>query len=73
MHCIGSPGICDHCACKPDRGTYVAVLNEWLCDSCYKEWQGYAKYYPEDVPVERKRYIRMKAVLGCIQKNRDEQ
>lgn len=48
--------VCDDCLSSPDIGYYVAVLNRWLCPTCYKHWIGYAKRYEEDALVEERNY-----------------
>lgn len=38
--------ICDYCG-EPHFGIgyYVAVLNQWLCPTCFKEWYQFATNY----------------------------
>lgn len=51
--------ICDFCngEVKPeDTCYYVAVLNQILCKDCFERWHAGAKFYSEDVPIERKNY-----------------
>lgn len=48
--------VCDDCLSSPEYGYYVAVLNLWLCPTCYKHWIGSAKRYEEDSWVEEKNY-----------------
>lgn len=48
--------VCDDCLSSPDIGYYVAVLNRWLCPTCYKRWISRATRYAEDIPVEERNY-----------------
>lgn len=59
----GCQGICDSCICIPDKGYYVAVLNQWLCKDCFDEWYSDAVRYQEDIPIEKKNYECYKALL----------
>ncbi len=52
----GGPGICDYCGSPKPKGYYIAVLNQWYCEECFKEWKMTARYYPEDADVERKNF-----------------
>lgn len=52
MVAIGSYGICDSCNDLPERGVYVAVLNYWMCEKCFKDWHKRAKYYQQDAEFE---------------------
>lgn len=51
---IGGFGICDTCNSTSESGYLVPVLNRWLCPTCYEDWESYATYYEEDIPIERK-------------------
>lgn len=45
----GGVGICERCNEIPaEGGYYVAVLNQYLCTKCYKDWIKDAKVYEED-------------------------
>lgn len=45
----GGVGICERCNEIPESGGfYVAVLNQYLCERCFKDWLKKAEYYPED-------------------------
>lgn len=55
----GGPGVCDHCLATPKVGYYIAVLNHWVCPSCYERWSKDATFYREDVGVENKHYDSM--------------
>lgn len=48
--------VCDDCLSSPEYGYYVAVLNRWLCPTCYKHWIACATRYEEDTPIEEKNY-----------------
>ena len=50
----GSTGICDSCGLPAGKGYYIAVLNQWFCEDCYKEWLMGATRYVEDIPFEEK-------------------
>ena len=54
LQLIGGLGICDECNTAPGSGYLVPVLNHWMCDKCYEDWQRRAKRYPEDDPIEQK-------------------
>lgn len=54
MKVINSPGICDFCSTKPEKGFLIAVMKEWLCPECFKRWDVCSKYYPEDAPIEKR-------------------
>lgn len=60
MNAVGSDiCICDCCGrpCLPtDKGCYIAVLNQWYCQECYKDWIERAAWYPEDADVEQKNF-----------------
>lgn len=48
--------VCDNCLSSSDTGYYVAVLNRWLCPTCYKHWMVYVKRYEEDAVIEEINY-----------------
>lgn len=60
MNAVGSDiCICDGCGrpCLPsDKGGYIAVLNQWYCQECYKDWIERAAWYPEDADIEQKNF-----------------
>lgn len=60
MNAVGSDiCICDGCGrpCLPsDKGCYIAVLNQWYCQECYKDWIERAAWYPEDADIEQKNF-----------------
>ena len=67
MWAIGSPAKCDYCTADmatPDGGYYIAVLNHWYCPKCFEEWKQRARYYPQDVAVERRNYTYYAPRLG---------
>lgn len=39
----GCGNICDYCG-EPHNGIgyYIAVLNQWLCPTCFREWYQFA-------------------------------
>lgn len=53
---FGGLGICDSCNSFDLKGYYVAVLNCWYCQKCYKEWIERAKRYVEDIPFEQRQF-----------------
>ena len=61
--------ICDFCngEVKPeDTCYYVAVLNQIMCKDCFERWHASAKYYPEDVPFEKKNFQRTQDMLAAV-------
>ena len=52
----GGIGVCDRCNKISDRGYFVACLNDYLCESCFKEWLKDAINYKEDRSYEKKWY-----------------
>ena len=59
----GCLGCCDFCAVIPEKGYYVAVLNQWLCKGCFDEWYGRAERDREDISIEEKNYDCYKRLL----------
>ena len=60
-------GVCDSCLSSPENGYYVAVLNQWFCEECYRQWYESAVYYPEDRGVEINNYVRYKEYINeCV-------
>ena len=49
---LGGFGICDNCNTAVVEGNLVPVMNRWLCEKCFREWEAGAKYYPEDLRIE---------------------
>lgn len=40
---------CDRCNMKsPEHGFYIAVLNQWFCEKCFRKWYSSATFYEED-------------------------
>lgn len=66
IECVqwGGLGICDSCATPALKGYYVAVLNQVLCEDCYKEWCERAIYYPEDKRIEERNFKQYKQILN---------
>lgn len=52
----GGTGVCDHCNKVGHKGYFVACLNQYLCESCFKEWYKEAVNYEEDRAYEKKWY-----------------
>lgn len=66
---IGCGNICDHCGEQQlDNGYYVAVLNLWMCPTCFEMWYedatNYATSNNDDDRVERKNFEYFKMLLG---------
>lgn len=57
--------VCDNCIADCENGYYVAVINRWLCESCYQEFMEYAKRYEEDCEVENRNFD---TYLGLLKK-----
>ena len=51
---LGSPGICDECSNNTPTGYLVPVLNHYQCPACFEDWSKKARYYPEDICIERR-------------------
>lgn len=52
--------VCDSCgasALPSDKGYYIAVLNRWYCEECYKDWCEHAVWYADDVDIERRNFL----------------
>jgi len=65
----GTLGVCDNCnqvATIGDEmaGYYVCVLNSFLCEKDYLEWNERATYYPEDSKYEIEKFNMVKDKLG---------
>lgn len=63
---VGERMVCDNCNSeikKDDTCYYVAVLNQVMCKECFEGWHKYAKFYPEDVPFEKRNYDRVAGQL----------
>ena len=43
---------------------YVAVLNDVLCEDCFKIWLETARNYPEDRAIENKNFLLYARMLG---------
>lgn len=61
---LGSVGICDFCNNTSTKGYYIAVLNSWYCEKCYKNWLIRAKYYVEDLDIEKRNFETLKKIFG---------
>lgn len=51
---IGGLGICDFCNNFAVVGYLIPVLNSFYCRKCFERWDSKAKYYANDIIVERK-------------------
>lgn len=60
----GCLGICDHCARPAGNGYYIAVINRWLCEGCYREFIRTIDRYEEDKPVEDMNFERFAKLFG---------
>ena len=60
MDAVGSDiCICDWCGRRchsSDKGCYVAVLNQWFCEDCFRRWLATAEWFAEDVDVKRRNF-----------------
>ena len=54
----GCLGICDSCVRPTSIGYYVAVINRWLCEDCYKDFIKTVDMYEEDKRIEERNYDR---------------
>lgn len=61
---MGGLGICDHCNTPIDKGYFVAVLDNVICEKCYNSWHHRAENYPEDRRAEERIFNRMKSILN---------
>lgn len=64
---LGGMGICDCCNTGPREGYYIAVLNSWYCEKCYKSFIDYAHNYPEDRRIESNNFEKVINQLKTIQ------
>lgn len=66
---IGCGNLCDHCA-EPHwgKGYFVAVLNYWLCPTCYENWYLFATNHATednaDGRIENGNFERFKELFG---------
>ena len=63
---VGSPGICDYCDAKPEKGYYVAVMNSWYCPECFERFKRMSKHFAEDRPVEVRNFHYYGMKLGVL-------
>ena len=61
----GGLGICDTCAKPNTEGYLVGVLNRWLCEECFREWEECAVFHKEDVLFGEKVIARTEARLNA--------
>lgn len=60
----GGLGICDDCGTLHREGGYlVPVLNHWMCEECFTDWQKRAKHYAEDDEYEKQVAARYERIL----------
>lgn len=63
----GGTGICDFCNKKvKTHGYYIAVLNDFVCEDCYKEFIDEAIHYEQDKAFEEKCYNDVKHKLEVL-------
>ena len=48
--------VCNKDIKAEDTCYYVAVLNQVMCKKCFEGWHRSAKFYPEDVPFEKRNF-----------------
>lgn len=63
---FGSPGVCDFCEAKPEKGYYIAAINKWYCQKCFEEFIKDSRYYPEDRPIEVRNFHLYGMKLGVL-------
>lgn len=51
---LGGMGICDDCGRFAQDGFLVPVLNRYMCPACFQDWQSHGRFYPEDLPFEKR-------------------
>lgn len=60
MHAVGTcVVICDWCGQPMNpaaKGYYIAVLNQWFCEGCFRKWQERATWFAEDAALERRHF-----------------
>ena len=61
---IGGYGICDFCDNTTKQGYYIAVLNQWLCPECYREFIRTATRYESDKRIEDKNFNWFRKIYG---------
>lgn len=54
----GCLGICDMCYRPASVGYYVAVINQWMCEDCYKDFVKSVDRYEEDMRIEDRNFDR---------------
>jgi hypothetical protein len=54
----GCLGICDMCNRPASVGYYVAVINQWMCEDCYKDFVKSVDRYEEDMRIEDRNFDR---------------
>lgn len=52
----GDCGICDSCDQTPQKGYFVAALNQYLCPICFEKWFKSAESRPGDARFEQMQY-----------------
>lgn len=52
----GGVGICEHCNQVKAKGYYIACMNDYFCEACFKEWLKDAVNYKEDRSYEKRWY-----------------
>lgn len=53
----GSLGICDSCMRPTSVGYYIAAINQWFCEDCYKDFVKTINRYEEDKKIEDKHFL----------------
>lgn len=62
----GGLSICDDCGKFVSNGFLVPVLNHFMCIDCFNQWRSSSKFYPEDLPFERKNITYYESILPVI-------
>lgn len=65
---FGGAAICDECNKFCSNGGYlIPVLNHFMCDDCYNEWNSFCTFYPEDLDFERNICFYYENILPVIE------
>lgn len=62
----GGVGICDRCNNIEKKGYFIACLNRYYCEKCFKEWYKKAVNYEEDHAYEKRWYDKTVADLKRV-------
>lgn len=65
--CLDCFGECNLCGDSVESGYYVAVIDQFYCETCYRAFIGGASRYRSDIGTERQRYIRVRRKLEDLE------